>query len=391
MLPLTGITVVALEQAVAAPFATRQLADLGARVIKIERPDAGDFARHYDQAVNGLSSHFVWLNRGKESLTLDLKQPQAQTIMHQLLATADVFIQNLAPQASQRLGFGAETLRSANPKLIVCDISGYGSNGPYQHKKAYDLLIQCEAGAVAITGSADQPAKVGIPIADIAGGMYAYTGILTALYQRQATGEGCQIEVALFEALAEWMGFPAYYSGYSGQNLPRTGVQHAAIAPYGAFDCADGQVFLAVQNQREWQQFCSGFLRQPALIEQPAFATVSQRVANRQALEALINQHTRELNLDQTLAQLDALGIANARLNSVLDFWQHPQLAARGRWRSVMSEVGPIQALLPPVNWSNVTPAMQGIPALGAATQAILHELGYTQAEIDGFKAQAVI
>ena len=275
--------------------------------------------------------------------------------------------------------------------MIVCDISGYGSSGPYQHKKAYDLLIQCEAGAVSVTGSADQPAKVGIPIADIAGGMYAYTGILTALYQRQATGEGCQIEVSLFEALAEWMGFPAYYSGYSGPHLPRTGLQHAAIAPYGAFDCADGQVFLAVQNQREWQQFCGTFLRQPALIEQPAFATVSQRVANRQALENLINQHTRALNLDQTLAQLDALGIANARLNSVLDFWQHPQLAARGRWRSVMSEVGPIQALLPPVNWSNVTPAMQGIPALGAATQAILHELGYTQAEIEILKTQAMI
>lgn len=391
MLPLAGITVVALEQAVAAPFATRQLADLGARVIKIERPVGGDFARHYDQTVCGLSSHFVWLNRGKQSLTLDLKSSTGQSIMHHLLTNADIFIQNLAPQSSARLGLAAESLCERYPRLIVCDISGYGNTGPYRDKKAYDLLIQCEVGAVSITGSAEHPAKVGIPIADIAGGMYAYSGILSALYQRQYSGVGCRLEVSLFEALAEWMGFPSYYSGYSGQNLPRTGMHHAAIAPYGVFHCNDGTLFLAIQNQREWQQFCRAFLNQPQLIDDPRFASVSQRVNNRQALEALINQSMLGLSVADSIVQLDGLGIANARMNSILDFLQHPQLAARQRWRTVDSEAGPIQALLPPVNYSNFTPAMAAIPALGANTHAILSELGYNQSTIEGFQAHGII
>src|SRR6476620_3120360 len=307
MLPriLEGVTVVALEQAVAAPFATRQLADRGARVIKIERPGRGDFARDYDSTVRGLSSHFVWLNRSKESLTLDLKQPAGATILRQLLERADVFIQNLAPGAVERLGFGADALRAEHPRLIVCNLSGYGTDGPYRDKKAYDLLIQCEVGVPALTGTPETPSKAGIPVADIAGGTAAYAGILAALYQRERSGAGTQLDVSLFDALAEWMGFPLYYTAYGGSAPPRSGASHSAIAPYGPVPCADGVVFLSIQHQREWAVFCETVLGQPDLTNDPRFATNDVRVRNRAALNAVIAATTERLSADAVAERLE--------------------------------------------------------------------------------------
>jgi itaconate CoA-transferase len=383
MLPFEGITVVALEQAVAAPFATRQLADLGARVIKIERPPAGDFARRYDETVNGLSSHFVWLNRSKESLTLDLKHASARAALRRLLAQADVFIQNLAPGAAARLGFDASALRAEYPRLIVCEISGYGATGPYRDKKAYDLLVQCETGLVSVTGSADEPAKAGISVADIAAGMYAYSGILTALYQREHSGVGATLEVSLFEALGEWMGYPAYYAAYSGTAPPRTGASHATIAPYGSFAAGDGQqVNLGIQNEREWVAFCELVLQRPALAHDERFATNSARVAHRPQLNAEIGAVFAALTADAVIERLDRAEIANARMNTMLEFWNHPQLQARDRWREVDSPVGPIRALLPALTMAGVEPRMGPIPAVGQDTEAILRELGYTLEEI---------
>lgn len=392
MLPLAGITVVALEQAVAAPFATRQLADLGARVIKIERPEVGDFARGYEEAVHGISAHHVWLNRSKESLTLDLKQPAAAAIMAGLLADADVFIQNLAPGAADRLGLSADVLTGRYPRLIVCGISGYGTSGPYADKKAYDLLVQCEVGVVAITGTPETPSKAGISVADLAGGMYAYTGILTALYQRERTGQGTALEVSLFDALGEWMGYPAYYTAYGGRQPARTGASNAVIAPYGPFMCGDGKtVFLGLQNSREWVRFCDVVLGQPELAGDPRFDTNPKRLANRAALHAIIDTLFMQLTADQVIARLDQAGIANARLNSVQEFWDHPQLAARGRWREVDSEVGRIKALVPPVTMRDVEPRMEPIPALGAHTASILRDLGYDDAAIEQLRADGVI
>lgn len=383
MLPLAGITVVALEQAVAAPFATRQLADLGARVIKVERPITGDFARHYDATVNGLSSHFVWLNRTKESLTLDLKQEPARAVLRRLVAQADVFVQNLAPGAAARLGFGAETLRAAYPRVIVCDISGYGATGPYRDKKAYDLLVQCETGLVSVTGAPDDPAKAGISVADIAAGMYAYAGILSALFQRERSGEGTALEVSLFEALGEWMGYPAYFAAYGGAPPPRAGASHATIAPYGPFPTGDGhQVNLGIQNEREWLAFCETVLERPALARDERFATNPARVAHRPALHAEIDAVFSALTTDEVIARLDRAGIANARMNTMHEFWRHPQLQARDRWRSVGSPVGPLDALLPPVTMAGVEPRMEPIPAVGEHSVAILRELGYTAADI---------
>lgn len=383
MLPFEGITVVALEQAVAAPFATRQLADLGARVIKIERPPAGDFARRYDETVNGLSSHFVWLNRSKESLMLNLKHESARAALRRLLTQADVFIQNLAPGAAARLGFDASSLRAEHPRLIVCEISGYGATGPYREKKAYDLLAQCETGLVSVTGSADEPAKAGISIADIAAGMYAYSGILAALYQREHSGIGATLEVSLFEALGEWMGYPAYYAAYSGTPPPRTGASHATIAPYGSFVAGDGQqVNLGVQNEHEWIAFCELVLQRPALAHDERFATNSARVAHRPQLNAEIGAVFAALTGDTVIERLDRAEIANARMNTMLEFWNHPQLRARDRWREVDSPVGPIRALLPALTMAGVEPRMDPIPAVGQHTEAILRELGYTPEEI---------
>ena len=340
-LPLEGITVVALEQAVAAPFATRQLADLGARVIKIERPGVGDFARSYDETVNGLASHFVWLNRSKESLALDLKERAAQKTLHQLIAQADVFIQNLAPGAVERLGFGAEELGERYPRLVYCSVSGYGTTGPYRDKKAYDLLVQCEAGLVSITGTQETPSKVGISVADIAAGMYAYSGILAALYRRERTGEGATLDVSMLEALGEWMGFPAYFAGYGGEEPKRSGASHASIAPYGPFACGEGEVvFLGIQNEREWARFCEEVLDKPGMAEDSRFASNSERVANRAKLHAEIENVFSRLAEEQVIERLEQAGIANARMRDMRQFLNHPQLEARGRWREGDSPSG---------------------------------------------------
>jgi itaconate CoA-transferase len=376
MLPLEGIMVVSLEQAVAAPFATRQLADLGARVIKIERPGVGDFARGYDATVNGMASHFVWLNRSKQSLTLNLRENGAKDVLNRLLAKADVFVHNLAPGATGRLGFGAERLREEHPRLIDCGISGYGSTGPYRDKKAYDLLVQCETGLVSTTGTPETPSKVGISAADIAAGMYAYTGILTALYMRERTGEGAAFEVSLLEALGEWMGFPAYFTGYGGSQPPRTGASHAAIAPYGPFEAGDGRVvFLGLQNEREWVKFCEAVLERPELATDPRFDTNSRRVENGEELEEAIHGAFKDLSSEEVISRLDGARIANARMRTVQEFLDHPQLEARDRWREVDSPVGPIRALVPPVTMQGVESVMEPIPEVGEHTDAILEEL----------------
>ena len=377
MLPLSGITVVSLEQAVAAPFATRQLADLGARVIKIERPQVGDFARSYDETVKGLSSHFVWLNRSKESLALDLKQEGAKEILDLLIAEADVFVQNLAPGAAERLGLGTDVLREEHPRLIVCNASGYGSSGPYRDKKAYDLLVQCEAGLVSITGTPETPSKVGISAADIACGMYAYSGILAALFRRERTGEGAALEVSLLEALGEWMGFPAYYTLYGGEQPKRSGASHASIAPYGPLECDDGEVvFIGIQNEREWEKFCETVLERPELASDERFDSNSRRVKNQYALDEEIEAVFGSLSGEEAIERLEEAQIANARMRSVEDFLDHPQLEARDRWREVGSPAGPLQALIPPVTADVWESQMEPIPKVGQHTDAILKELG---------------
>jgi crotonobetainyl-CoA:carnitine CoA-transferase CaiB-like acyl-CoA transferase len=380
--PLAGITVVALEQAVAVPFATRQLADLGARVIKVERPGSGDFARGYDTTVRGQASYFVWLNRGKESIELDIKSDDGQAVLAALVARADVLIQNLAPGAAERAGLGAAGLRRRHPALITCSVSGYGPGGPYQHKKAYDLLVQCEAGLLSITGTAAEPAKTGISVADIAAGMYAYSGVLTALYQRERTGEGTSIDVAMLDALGEWMSQPFYYSVYGGQPARRTGARHASIAPYGPYRTAGGdQVFIGVQNDREWAVLCEQILRRPGLVSDPRFRTNPDRVVHDGELTTIIEERLRGIPAAELELALDQAGIACARLRSPAEFAAHPQLAARDRWRAVGSPGGPVLALLPPVNIEGSEPAMGAVPALGQHTEAIRTELGFTSTE----------
>ncbi len=392
MQPLAGITVVTLEQAIAAPFATRQLADLGARVIKIERPDGGDFARAYDAKVNGMSSHFVWTNRSKQSLTLNLKRAESQAVMERLLAKADVFVQNLIPGATARLGVAASALRQKYPRLIVCDLSGYGATGPYRDKKAYDLLIQNEAGLVSITGTPDEPCKVGISIADIAAGMYAYSGILTALLIRAQTGEGTAIEISLLEALGEWMGYPAYYNSYGKSPLPRTGASHASIAPYGPCTSGDNQiVFLAIQNEREWKRFCHIVLQRPDLVSDPRFASNTKRVEHRAQLDAILSELFTQLTGAEIIERLESSQIAYSRQNSVQEFVDHPQLRARNRWCMVDSPVGPLRALLPPVTMTGVEPNMQAVPALGQHTQAILSELGFGAGDFAEWRRSGVV
>ena len=392
MLPLDGVTVVAVEQAVAAPFATRQLADLGARVIKIERPGSGDFARSYDSTVKGMASHFVWTNRSKESLTLDLKRPEAADALRRLVSRADVFIHNLAPGAVGRLGFGSVELRAAHPRLVTCEISGYGTSGPYRDKKAYDLLVQSEAGLVSITGTDGTPSKVGISIADVAAGMYAYSGILAALLRRERTGEGAALEVSLFDALAEWMGYPAYYTEYGGAAPARTGARHAAIAPYGPYAAGDGKaVYFGIQNEREWARFCEQVLDRPELAGDPRFNSNASRVEHQPALDAIIAASFAPLAAATVIERLDAAGIANARMNTVREFIDHPQLAARNRWREVDSPVGRLRALLPPFCLDGHEPRMDAIPAVGQHTDGILHELGFDAATIASWRASGIV
>jgi itaconate CoA-transferase len=392
MQPLAGLTVVALEQAVAAPLASRHLADLGARVIKIERPGTGDFARGYDRAVRGLSSHFVWLNRGKESVTLNVKHPAGRAILAQLVARADVFVHNLAPGAVERLGFGAAELLARHPRLIVCAVSGYGRGGPYAAKKAYDLLIQAESGLMAVTGTPDEPVKVGISVADIATGMYAALGSLGALYQRTVTGRGTVVEIAMLDALGEWMGYPAYYTAYGGTAPPRTGAHHATIAPYGPYPVGDGAwVFVAVQNDREWRAFCAEVLEAPALAEDPRFRTNPDRVRHRAELDAVIRAAWATATVAAVTARLEAARIAYARQNTVEEFWQHPQLAARDRWRMVPSPVGPLRMLRPPWVSADEAEPVGAVPALGEHTAAVLQELGYDAAARAALKADGVI
>jgi len=392
MRPLEGITVVSLEQAVAAPFATRHLADLGARVIKIERPKVGDFARDYDSTVKGMASHFVWLNRSKESLTLDVKHSMAKEILSRLIGRADVFIQNLAPGAADRLGLSSEALLKQHPRLIVCDISGYGDSGPYASKKAYDLLVQSEAGVLSVTGTPETPSKVGISIADIATGVYAYSGILTALYRREKTGKGGRVEVTMLEALGEWMGYPLYYAHFSGVAPPRTGPDHATIVPYGRYQTGDGKsVMLGLQNEREWAIFCEQVLGEPGLATDARYDSNFKRNERRDEITALINKKFSTLKAEQVVAKLDAAGTANARINTPEEVWQHPQFKARKRWSEVGSPVGPIPALLPPATISGVDVRMDPIPAVGEHTELILSELGYSGAEISQMSAAGAI
>ncbi|MCX4090838.1 CaiB/BaiF CoA transferase family protein [Nocardia sp. alder85J] len=374
--PLDGILVVAVEQAVAAPFATRQLADLGARVIKVERPGAGDFARGYDRTVHGESSYFVWLNRGKESVELDLKQPGDRRVLDAIIGRADVFVQNLVPGAAERAGLDAGTLRAARPELVHCAISGYGPEGPYRAKKAYDLLLQCETGLVLSTGTPETPAKAGFSVADIATGMYAYSGILTALYDRDHTGRGASLHVAMIDALGEWMSQPAYFSRYGAEPPRRTAAKHPSISPYGPYRTADGTVFLGVQNDREWQRLCREVLKQPALLDDPRFGGNPDRVAHDRELAALLERAFAAHTSAEVVDLLEAAGIANALLRTPEELTRHPQLVARDRFRAVPLPTGTMEAMLPPVMSDAWEPAMGAVPPLGAHTAAVRAEFG---------------
>lgn len=390
--PLDGITVVSLEHAIAAPFCTRQLADMGARVIKVERPGVGDFARKYDERTRGMASHFVWTNRSKESLTLDLKHPQAAPILEELLGQADVLVQNLAPGAAARMGLSFEALHKKFPKLIVCDISGYGEGGPYETKKAYDLLIQSESGFVSVTGSADAPAKAGCSIADIAAGSYAYSSILNALLLRGKTGLGSHLDVSMLESMVEWMSFPMYYAFEGAAPPPRAGAAHATIYPYGPFPVGDGSnVMLGLQNEREWRVFCEKVLNQPALADEADFSSNSLRVANRDRLRGLIVGAFSKMTIDQVVQYLEDAGIANARVNEMKDVWAHPQLKARNRWTEVGSPVGALPALIPPATNSEFDARMDPIPAIGEHTHAILKELGVSAETVALLEADKAI
>lgn len=390
--PLSGVTVVSVEQAVAAPYATRQLADLGARVIKVERPGDGDFARRYDTTVHGHSSYFVWINRSKESLTLDLKDPRGREILHELLDGADVFVHNLAPGAAGRLGLDAATVASRRPRLIPCTISGWGTTGPWADRKAYDLLVQCQTGLVSLTGTPDATARTGISVADIAAGMYAYSGVLTALYTRAVTGEAHPVEVSLFEALAEWMGQPAYYTRHGGTQPPRLGTSHATIAPYGTYPAADGkEVLFSIQNEREWAALCTGFLGRPELVDDPRFATASARVTHREELDTIVAGRFARSRSEEILEDLERTGIACAGVNDVAAFLDHPVLAARGRWTEIGVPGATVEALLPPADLAGLPVRMDPVPAVGEHTGAILAELGRTEAEVAALRADGVV
>jgi itaconate CoA-transferase len=397
MKPLSGTTVVTLEHAIAAPFCTRQLADLGARVIKVERPGSGDFARSYDSRVRGLASHFVWTNRSKESLTLDLKHAEAAPILARLLARADVLVQNLAPGAAARMGLSHEALAAAHPRLVVCDISGYGDDaerpGPYRDKKAYDLLIQSESGFVSITGSADEPAKAGCSIADIAAGMYAYSSILAALLEREKSGRGQRIDISMLESMVEWMSYPLYYAFDGAAPPQRTGAAHATIYPYGPFPTGadDGSVMLGLQNEREWGVFCDEVLGRPELATDERFASNSKRVGARGELREIIVAAFAPLTAAEVIERLDRAGIANARMNDMHEVWAHEQLKARRRWVEVGTPAGPVPALVPPGVSPASSPRMDPVPALGQHTMAILRELGYDEPSILQLHAQRAV
>ncbi|MEV6588632.1 CaiB/BaiF CoA transferase family protein [Streptomyces acidicola] len=392
-LPLDGITVVAVEQAVAAPFATRQLADLGARVIKVERVDGGDFARGYDTAAGGLASHFVWCNRGKESIALDLKDPRGGQVVRRLVADADVFVQNLAQGAAARLGLDAATLCAAHPRLVAVDISGYGASGPYADKRAYDMLVQCEAGLVSVTGTPEQPVKAGIPAADIAAAMYAFSGVLAALVRRGTTGRGGPVEVSMLEALAEWMGHPLHHTMHGGTPPARTGLGHAVIAPYDAYATADGgRVLLSVQNDREWRRLAEQVLERPELGTEPAFATNAARVERRARTDELVAKALGALDTDEAVARLEAAGIACARLRDLHEVAEHPQLRTRERWREVETPAGPLRALLPPITLPGGDAARMGaVPALGEHTVTLLRAVGMTDDEIAALRRDGVV
>jgi itaconate CoA-transferase len=392
MRPLEGVTVVALEHVIAGPFCTRQLADLGARIIKIERPGAGDPTRTYDERVRGMSSHFVWTNRSKESITLDLKREEARRIVRQLLERADVLVQNLAPGAAGRMGFSYDDVKDEYPRLIVCDISGYGADGPYRDKKAYDLLIQSESGLLSVTGTPETPSKAGCSIVDIASGMYAYSNILAALIQRGRSGKGCRIDVSMLESMAEWMSFPLYYA-YDGAEPPvRAGAAHATIYPYGPFPAGDGKVvMLGLQNEREWAAFCDKVLARPDLQADPRFSTSSRRSAARQELYGIIVDLFSKLTAAQIVERLDGAQIGNARMNDMREVWEHAQLRARKRWVKVDTPVGKVKAMLPPGMPESFEPRMDPIPAIGQHTDTILGELGYDRAAIGNLRTSGVI
>ena len=382
--PLDGVTVVSLEQAIAAPFCTRQLADLGARVIKVERPGTGDFARDYDDRVNGLCSHFVWVNRSKESLALDLKKAEDLAVLKQLLGRVDILVQNLAPGATDRLGLSYDVLSETNPKLVVCDISGYGSDGPYRNKKAYDLLIQSEAGFLSVTGTKDRPAKAGISIADIAAGMYAYSNIMAALIHRGKTGRGCRLDVSMLESMVEWMGFPLYYSYNDAAPPALAGASHASIYPYGPFETGDRRsVMLGIQNEREWTMFCEKVLKKPKLTIDPRFSTTAQRSLNRDALKEIIVRVFSAFTADDVVSQLDDAGVANANVSDMRGVWAHPQLRARDRWTEVDTPVGPVKTMRPPGMPAEFNPRMDPIPSVGEHNESILAELGIPLSSTD--------
>lgn len=390
--PLDGLTVVTLEHAIAAPFCTRQLADLGARVIKVERPGSGDFARAYDDRVRGLSSHFVWTNRSKESLTLDVKHPSAARVLAALLERADVLVQNLAPGAAARLGLSYDALKDTHPRLIVCDVSGYGADGPYRDRKAYDLLIQGESGFLSVTGTADEPAKAGCSIADISAGMVAYSSILAALLQRGRTGRGARIDVSMLESMTEWMSFPLYYAMDGASPPARTGASHATIQPYGPFPVGDGgTVLLGVQNEREWSAFCTTVLRRPELAADPRFDAGAKRGTHRAALREAIVEAFARLTTAEVIARLDDARIANARVNGMHEVWSHPQLHARGRFAEVDTPAGPVPALRPPGSTDAWAARMDPVPALGEHTDAILRELGLDEAEVAALRAAGAV
>jgi itaconate CoA-transferase len=391
MRPLDGLRVVALEHAVAAPLCTRHLADLGADVVKVERPGSGDFARHYDGFVNGESSFFIWLNRGKRSLTLDVKTPDGRGVLHRLIRTADVLVQNLAPGAAARLGLSHAALAPAHPRLVVCDISGYGESGPFAQKKAYDLLIQAESGVMSVTGTPDAPSRVGISVADIATGMYAQSGVLAALLRREQTGQGANVKVAMLDALVEWMMPPLYRFGYAGTTTPRAPSSHPLLAPYGSHHTRDGQVIFGLQNEREWASFCTEVLGRPDLATDPRFATNLARCEHRDELTTLIEAYFADKTTREVVDLLDRAGIANGRLNTPGDVWTHPQLEARSRWREIGAPSGAVRALLPPMTFTDVEAVMGAVPMLGQHTDKVLGELGYSTTEVARLRRENVV